>query len=64
MGMSIATGASWGPVPDIQGLTTSMLVEGNLLVHETTWHGRHTASLKLPGHEPVAPTNELIPCIS
>ena len=24
-----------------------------------TWHGRHTASLKLPGEEPVAPTNEL-----
>ena len=46
--------------PDMRGETTSMLAEGNLLVHETTWHGRHTASLKLPGHEPVAPTNELM----
>ena len=43
----------------MRGETTSMLAEGNLLVHETTWHGRHTASLELPGHEPVAPTNEL-----
>ena len=46
--------------PDMRGETTSMLAEGNLLVHETTWHGRHTASLKLPGYEPVAPTNELM----
>ena len=46
--------------PGMRGETTSMLAEGNLLVHETTWHGRHTASLKLPGHESVAPTNELM----
>ena len=46
--------------PDMRGETTSMLAEGNLLVHETTWHGRHTASLELPEHEPVAPTNELM----
>ena len=29
--------------PGMRGETTSMLAEGNLLVHETTWHGRHTA---------------------
>ena len=46
--------------PDMRGETTSMLAEGNLLVHETTWDGQHTVSLKLPGHEPIAPTNELM----
>ena len=51
MGISIAT-AFLEAFPDMRGETTSMLAEGNLLVHETTWHGRHTASLKLPGQEP------------
>jgi predicted ester cyclase len=46
--------------PDMRGETTSMLAEGNLLVHETTWKGRHTVSLKLPGHESIAPTNDLM----
>jgi predicted ester cyclase len=44
--------------PDMQGETTSVLVEGNLLVQETIWRGRHTAPLKIPGYENVAPTNE------
>ena len=44
--------------PDMQGETTSVLVEGNLLVQETTWRGRHTVPLKIPGYENVAPTNE------
>ena len=39
-------------LPDMRGETTSMLAEGNLLVHQTTWHGRHTASLELPGPSP------------
>lgn len=46
--------------PDMRGETTSMLVEGNLLVQETTWRGRHTVPLKLPGYDNVAPTNELM----
>jgi hypothetical protein len=46
--------------PDMRGETTSVLVDGNLLVHETTWRGRHTVPLKLPGYEHVAPTNELM----
>ena len=46
--------------PDMRGETTSMLVEGNLLVHETTWSGRHTVPLKQSGQQPVAPTNELM----
>jgi predicted ester cyclase len=44
--------------PDMQGESTSVLVEGNLLVQETVWRGRHTAPLKIPGYENVAPTNE------
>jgi predicted ester cyclase len=44
--------------PDMQGEATSVLVEGNLLVQETTWRGRHTAPLKIPGYENVVPTNE------
>ena len=44
--------------PDMQGETTSVLVEGNLLVQETIWRGRHTAPLKIPGYDNVAPTNE------
>jgi ketosteroid isomerase-like protein len=44
--------------PDMQGESTSVLVEGNLLVQETTWRGRHTAPLKIPGYENVVPTNE------
>jgi hypothetical protein len=46
--------------PDMRGETTSVLVEGNLLVQETTWRGRHTVPLKLPGYDHVAPTNELM----
>ena len=46
--------------PDMRGETTSMLVEGNLLVQETTWRGRHTIPLTLPGYDNVAPTNELM----
>lgn len=46
--------------PDMRGETTSVLVEGNLLVHETTWRGRHTVPLKVPGYDHVAPTNEVI----
>jgi ketosteroid isomerase-like protein len=44
--------------PDMQGESTSVLVEGNLLVQETIWRGRHTAPLKIPGYDNVAPTNE------
>jgi len=44
--------------PDMQGETTSVLVEGNLLAQETIWRGRHTAPLKIPGYDNVAPTNE------
>ena len=44
----------------MQGKTTSVLVEGNLLVQETTSRGRHTAPLKIPGYDNVAPTNELM----
>lgn len=46
--------------PDMQGETVSVLVDGSLLVHETTWRGRHTAPLELPGYDHVAPTNELM----
>jgi hypothetical protein len=46
--------------PDMQGETTSVLVEGNLLAQETTWRGRHTVPLKIPGYENVVPTNELV----
>ena len=44
--------------PDMQGESTSVLVEGNLLVQETVWRGRHTAPLKIPGYDNVAPNNE------
>jgi ketosteroid isomerase-like protein len=46
--------------PDMQGENVSVLVEGNLLVQETTWRGRHTASLVLSGYDNVAPTNEMM----
>ena len=46
--------------PDMRGETISMLAEGNLLVQETTWRGRHTIPLTLPGYDNVAPTNELM----
>lgn len=46
----------------MQGETTSVLVERNLLVQETSSRGRHTAGhtapLKIPGYDNVAPTNE------
>ena len=44
--------------PDMRGESVSVLVEGNLLVQETSWRGRHTAPLRLPGYDAVAPTNE------
>lgn len=46
--------------PDMRVATVSELVKGSLLVHETTWSGRHTAPLKLPGYDHVPPTNELM----
>jgi hypothetical protein len=46
--------------PDMRGETNSALVDGNLLVQETTWRGRHTAPLRIPGHDNVAPTNEMM----
>lgn len=46
--------------PDMRGESVSVLAEGSLLVQETTWQGRHTAPLKLPGYENVAPTNEMM----
>jgi hypothetical protein len=45
--------------PDMQGETVSVLVEGNLLVQETTWQGRHTSPLAVPGYESSPPTNEI-----
>jgi steroid delta-isomerase-like uncharacterized protein len=45
--------------PDMRGEANSVLVEGNLLVQETTWRGRHTAPLDIPGYDNVAPTNEM-----
>jgi hypothetical protein len=44
--------------PDMRGETNSVLAEGNLVVQETTWRGRHTAPLRIPGYDNVAPTNE------
>lgn len=44
--------------PDMQGETNSVLAEGNLVAQETTWRGRHTAPLRMPGYDNVAPTNE------
>jgi hypothetical protein len=46
--------------PDMRGENVSVLVEGSLLVQETSWRGRHTVPLKLPGYESVAPTNEVM----
>lgn len=46
--------------PDMRGETVSVLVEGSLLVQETSWQGRHTAPLVLPGYDNVAPTNEVM----
>ena len=46
--------------PDMRGESVSVLVEGSLLVQETSWRGRHTAPLKLPGYDTVAPTNEVM----
>lgn len=44
--------------PDMQGESVSVLAEENLVVQETTWHGRHTAPLVLAGYDNIAPTNE------
>ena len=46
--------------PDMRGESVSVLVEGSLLVHETSWRGRHTAPLRLTGYDTVAPTNEVM----
>ena len=46
--------------PDMRAESVSVLVEGSLLVQETSWRGRHTVPLKLPGYESVAPTNEVM----
>jgi predicted ester cyclase len=46
--------------PNMQGESVSVLAEGNLLVQETIWHGRHTAPLVVSGYDNVAPTNELV----
>ena len=44
--------------PDMRGEANSVLAEGNLVVQETTWRGRHTAPLSAPGYGNIAPTNE------
>jgi predicted ester cyclase len=46
--------------PDMRAESVSVLVEGSLLVQETTWRGRHTAPLRLPGYDSVAPTNAMM----
>jgi hypothetical protein len=46
--------------PDMRGESVSVLAEGGLLVQETTWRGRHTAPLEIPGYQNVAPTNEMM----
>jgi ketosteroid isomerase-like protein len=46
--------------PDMRGESVSVLAEGNLLVQETLWRGRHTAPLILAGYDHVAPTKELM----
>ena len=46
--------------PDMRGESVSVLVEGSLLVQETSWRGRHTAPLRLTGYDTVAPTNEVM----
>jgi steroid delta-isomerase-like uncharacterized protein len=45
-------------LPDMRGEANSVLAEGNLVAQETTWRGRHTAPLTIPGYENVPPTNE------
>ena len=44
--------------PDMQGEAVSVLADGGMVVQETTWRGRHTVPLKLPGYDNIAPTNE------
>ena len=46
--------------PDMRGESVSVLVEGSLLVQETSWRGRHTAPLRLHGYDTVPPTNEVM----
>ena len=46
--------------PNMRGETVSVLAEGSVVVQETTWQGRHTAPLMIPGYDKVAPTNELM----
>ena len=44
--------------PDMRGEAVSVLADGNLVVQETLWRGRHTAPLKLAGYDDMPPTNE------
>ncbi|MEP6463771.1 MAG: nuclear transport factor 2 family protein [Frankiaceae bacterium] len=44
--------------PDMRGETVSLVAQGNVVVHETKWRGRHTVALALPGGGSVPPTNE------
>jgi hypothetical protein len=44
--------------PDMQGEAVSVLEDGNLVVQETLWRGRHTAPLKLAGYHDMPPTGE------
>ncbi len=46
--------------PDMHGETISMVTQGNLVVHETRWRGKHTVALPLPGGGSVPPTNEVM----
>lgn len=46
--------------PDMRCESVSVVVEGDLLVQETSWRGRHTAPLVLAGYDNVAPTNEVM----
>ncbi len=44
--------------PDMRGEAVSVLADGDLVVQETLWRGRHTAPLKLAGYDDMPPTNE------
>ena len=44
--------------PDMRGETVSLLTDGNVVVHETRWRGRHTVPLTLPSGGTIPPSNE------
>ena len=44
--------------PDMQGESLSVVTDGNLVVHETKWQGKHTVALQLPGGGNIPPTNQ------